>query len=532
MAEIQTFPFDKTVSEKLRKYKFGFNWPTVYLLENGKEIYIGQTTSAFARSKAHLDNQNRARLKRMHVISDDEFNLSANMDMESWLIQYISAEGTLKLQNGNAGLRNHDYFDRDKYRAKFELTWETLKKMSLVKQDLIQLRNTDVFKFSPYKALSEDQLLVVRELFRKIKEQKQCTYVISGKPGTGKTVLASYLMKYLSEHPETTHLKVGLVVPMVALRKTLKKVFKRISGLSPDQVIGPADVIKDRYDLLVVDEAHRLKRRVNIPNYGSFDRVNRTLGYGNEGTELDWILKSSSQQIFFYDPNQSVRPSDVSADKISELKAERYALASQLRVEGGDEYIQYVDNLLNLEPVTYTPAGYDFRIYDDVKQMVDDIKEKDSAHGLSRVVAGYAWRWVTRTGKGKYDIEIDGLRLVWNSTLNDWVNSKNAINEVGCIHTVQGYDLNYAGVIIGPEIYYDPASRRIKVNPRKYMDINGRRSVDDPKELERYVINIYKTLLTRGIKGTYVYISDEKLRRLFKESLIAEKTFDTNPAIS
>lgn len=520
MAEIQSFVFDRAVSEKLRKYKYGLNWPSVYLLENGKEIYIGQTTSAFSRSKAHLDNADRQRLKRMHLISDEEFNLSANMDMESWLIQYISAEGTLKLQNGNGGLRNHDYFDREKYRAKFELTWEALKHMSLVNQDLVQLRNTDVFKFSPYKALSEDQLAIVKTLFNKIAKQEPRTYVVNGKPGTGKTVLASYLMKYLAEHKDTAYLKIGLVVPMTALRKTLRKVFSRISGLSSQQVIGPADVVKDTYDLLIVDEAHRLKQRVNIPNYGSFDTVNKHLGFGNEGTELDWILRSSKQQIFFYDPNQSVRPSDISQARFTELQGERYSLVSQLRVEGGEEYIDYIDKLLNLEQVTYTSSGYDFKLYDDVKEMVEQIKKKNLEYGLARIVAGYAWPWKTIKGKADYDIEIDGLKLVWNSTMSDWVNSKNAINEVGCIHTVQGYDLNYAGVIIGPEISYDSQSRRISVNPRKYMDINGKRSVADPAELERYVINIYKTLLTRGIKGTYVYIHDLELRKLFKDSII------------
>jgi DUF2075 family protein len=165
------------------------------------------------------------------------------------------------------------------------------------------------------------------------------------------------------------------------------------------------------------------------------------------------------------------------------------------------------------------PSNYDFKIYDDIKEMVEAIKSHDSKHGLARVVAGYAWPWKTKIDKGGYDIEIDGLELVWNSTTEDWVNSKNAINEVGCIHTVQGYDLNYTGVIIGPEIFYDPSIKRIQVNSRRYMDINGKRSISDPAELTRYVINIYKTLLTRGIKGTYVYVSDPELRKLFKQSL-------------
>jgi DUF2075 family protein len=134
------------------------------------------------------------------------------------------------------------------------------------------------------------------------------------------------------------------------------------------------------------------------------------------------------------------------------------------------------------------------------------------------VVAGYAWDWKTKDGKSDYDIEIDGLKMIWNSTNSDWVNSKNAINEVGCIHTVQGYDLNYTGVIIGPEISYDPKEHKILIHKDKYLDFNGRRSIRNDEELKFYILNIYKTLLTRAIYGTYVYVADENLRNYLKSA--------------
>lgn len=521
MSEIQTFQFRTSELDEIRKYKFGKNWPAVYLIENGKELYVGETVSVFSRTKQHLDSPKRSGLKSIHVISDDEFNKSATLDIESWLIQYISAEGKYVLQNGNGGLKNHEYFDREKYKAKFELIWKDLQKMSLVKEELVQLRNTDIFKYSPYKSLSDDQIIVVTDLLKKISKGEQRSYLINGKPGTGKTVLATYLMKYLGENEKTKHLKIGLVVPMTALRSTLTRVFRKIPGLKSSQIIGPADVVKDTYDLLIVDEAHRLKRRVNIANYQSFDVVNKKLGFDNSGTELDWILKSSKQQIFFYDRNQSVRPSDVPEERFSKLNADFYNLASQLRVEGGEKYVNFIDDLLSLRNTSYSASDYDFKLYDRVEKMIEDIKKRDLETGLARVVAGYAWDWKTKRKGAEYDIDIDGLKLVWNSTMNDWVNSKNAINEVGCIHTIQGYDLNYTGVIVGPEISYDPAAHRIRVDAKKYKDINGRKSAGSPEELERYVVNIYKTLLTRGIKGTYVYIVDLELRKLFEQSLVS-----------
>jgi len=121
---------------------------------------------------------------------------------------------------------------------------------------------------------------------------------------------------------------------------------------------------------------------------------------------------------------------------------------------------------------------------------------------------------------GVPSIEIDNVKLKWNSTIHNWVYSTNAINEVGCIHTIQGYDLNYAGVIVGPEIYYDLKDNKIKIHPEKYFDMNGKRGVEDQKELERYIINIYKTLLTRGIYGTYIYVVDKDLRDYFKSKLL------------
>lgn len=520
MSEIKTFPFDKDKFEQIKSYKFGRNWPVVYILENGKEIYIGETINAYSRSKQHYDNSNRSKLENIHIITDEEYNKSATLDIESWLIQYISAENSFILQNGNAGLKNHNYYDKEKYKAKFELIWEKLKEMSLVKKDLIQIRNSDLFKYSPYKALTEDQIIVAKDLFKNLKSDLQKTYVINGKPGTGKTILAVYLIKYLKEQEETKHLEVGLVIPMTGLRKTIKKVFSSISGLKSSMVIGPNDVTKSKYDILIVDEAHRLKQRRNITNYQSFDKTNKELGLDNSGTELDWIMMSSKHQIFFYDKNQTIKPTDVNPEKFAALNAVHYDLISQQRISAGEEYINFIDDLFDLQNVhKYNFPDYNFKVYDDIHKMVSDIKQKDSELQLCRVVAGYAWPWTTKNDKDGYDIEIDGLKLVWNSMAQDWVNSPNAINEVGCIHTVQGYDLNYVGVVVGPELSYDEKNNKLVVDPKKYMDINGKRSISDPKELERYVINIYKTLLTRGIKGTFLYIVDKKLAKYFNAQL-------------
>lgn len=515
MAQIQTFPFEKAEFEQLRNYHFGLNWPVVYLQEDGKEMYIGQTTNVYSRSKQHFDNPNKKRLKRIHVVTDEEFNMSSAYDFESLLIQYVSAEGLFKLQNGNGGLINHNYYEKEKYLAKLETIWPKLQEIGLVKENLIAIKNSEFFKYSPYKALTEDQLMVANQLVKSVATGRAVTHVVNGGPGTGKSILALYLLKYLKEDSTTKHLKVGLVVPMTSLRSTLERVLRRVPGLGSKMIIGPSDVAKQKFDLILVDEAHRLQRRVNITNFKSFDDTNKKLGLKKESTQLDWILKASVQQIFFYDERQSIRPADVRPIDFSKLKATHYELVSQMRIEGGGDYLRFVDNLLELKPVSNNSETYDFRLYDDIHQMVADIRKKNSDHSLARVVAGYAWPWRTRNAHEEFDIEIDGLKMVWNRTNVDWVNSSNAINEVGCIHTVQGYDLNYAGVIIGPELSCDEQGNLV-VDQKKYEDFNGKRSITHPDELQRYIINIYKTLMTRGIKGTYVYAVDDNLREKLK----------------
>jgi hypothetical protein len=234
-------------------------------------------------------------------------------------------------------------------------------------------------------------------------------------------------------------------------------------------------------------------------------------------------LHSANQVVLFYDEGQSVRPSDISVEKVLESNPISFELKTQMRVKGGENYLRFIDNLFEANSdVQANFFDYDFKMYESLDQMVTDIKQQEKIHTLSRLVAGYAWKWVSRGKNSIPDIVIGDTKLFWNSKIHDWVNSPNAINEVGCIHTIQGYDLNYTGVIIGPEISYNPVNKEFAIDRTKYLDSNGHRGVDDPLELKRYVINIYKTLLTRGILGTYVYVVDDNLREYFKEQLRQE----------
>ena len=194
-----------------------------------------------------------------------------------------------------------------------------------------------------------------------------------------------------------------------------------------------------------------------------------------------------------------------------------------MRVRAGEDCVDYIQQVLHpgafesgLTPRRF--EDYEFRMFNNLDSMRKRIVELEDSHGLARLLAGYAWDWKSKSDRNAFDIEIDGCRLRWNSTATDWINAPGSINEVGSIHTVQGYDLNFAGVIIGPELRYDPVGRRLFIDRAAYRDKKGKENnpllgkVYTDDDLLRYVVNIYGVLLTRGMLGTLVYVCDADLR--------------------
>ena len=532
-------------------------WPLVYFIQNEKikTAYVGESTNALSRIKNHLGNPERCKLDTISIIGSDKFNKSATLDIESNLIQYITAEGTYNLQNGNYGLINHNYYQQDLYKDLFKEVWNKLVERKIVTKSLTEIQNSELFKYSPYKALNEDQYNSVLEIIDGLTTKNSSRIFVSGGAGTGKTVLATYLIKLLtsdikelqsddynedelkeikfvkefkSKYPNA---KIGLVVAMTSLRESLENVFRKIPGLKSSMVINPSDTFKlnEKYDLLIVDEAHRLRKYKNISWMGAFKKNNLKLGLDDNGTELDWIIANSKNQLFFYDSAQSVKPSDVDSEKFNNLLSDKnslcFELKSQMRVKGGNNYIQFVDDLLNINrqgKTKYQEENYELLVFDNFNDLHFEMSKKENEFGLCRTIAGYSWPWKSNPKLNPpppptiTDIELDGLNFKWNSTDKDWINSSNAFNEIGCIHTTQGYDLNYAAVIFGKEIDFDKHTNSLIIYPDKYFDINGKKGVSDLNVLKSYIINIYKTIMYRGIKGTFLYACNPGLLEYLK----------------
>ena len=550
------------------------NWPVVYVLDGAtpfakkddpaRSVYVGESINAAARMRQHLDSPEKTLLTELRVIVDPSFNKSVCLDLESYLIRMLAGDGGFRVMNRNDGITDADYFDRERYRETFRQVFDELKDQGVFTRTIPEIENSDLFKLSPFKALTDDQAAAVEDivegLFADLESGDSSTIVIQGDPGTGKTIVAIFLLKLLKDIEVSTDLEdldsdsffseffaegyrelladlqIGLVIPQQSLRESVRRVFRKTPGLRADMVLTPYEVGEsDRhFDVLIVDEAHRLNQRANqssgMQNKKFKEITERLFGVDDvTKTQLDWIRAKSRHQILLLDSAQSVRPADLPIEVLSALvdssriSGRHFRLATQMRVEGGADYVSYVRRLLGaesavapLEPTSF--PGYDFRLFDSLQDMRSEIERRDAVDGLSRMVAGYAWEWRTKTDKTAFDIELDGVSLRWNSSETDWIAKPGSLHEVGSIHTVQGYDLNYAGVIVGPDLRFDPESQNLFVDRDSYRDKKGKENnpvlgkVYDDDDLRRFIANIYAVLMTRGMRGTYLYVCDPGLR--------------------
>ncbi len=496
------------------------NWPMLYILENGRKAYIGESSHAKTRMSQHATVEEKKIFDTVHFIYSKMFNQSVTFDYESKLIQYIAADQLFEVTNKNAGIADKQYYQKQEYDQDFVRLWRKLQKEKLVTHSLEEIENSDLFKYSPYKELNDNQRQAVDDILEVIENREAQIVVVNGMPGTGKTIVAVYLMKYLADDEQFQGKKIGFVVPQTSLRETMKSIFKTIYGLKPSQVLSPSDVVREKYDILIVDEAHRLHQYKNISYMGAFKKNCEKLGMTTEADELDWILKQSETAILFYDRDQVVGPSGIDyqrfRDKIQRAEKEQhrlcryYELLTEMRVRGGNGYLDFVRKLLHGECTEpYHSDAYELGLYDDFSAFERDMYEKEKEYGLSRMVAGYAWEWKSKQDHKTKDIEIQGIQRMWNHCTQGWVNKPEAIDEVGCIHSIQGFDLNYAFVILGKDIGMEDG--KIIFRRDQYFDQNGKRSADD-EDLCEYIRHVYYVLLTRGIRGTYLYVCDDNLR--------------------
>ena len=542
MSSVVNYKYGKEWIKDINEWTFGVNWPIVYIIYNERKAYIGETLNAVRRTEQHLQEPEFDGFTHICLISDKTYNKSVILDLESFLIKYMCADGAKELTNGNAGVVDHNYFYREAYEDDFKEIWNKLIELKIVQRSLDDIENSELYKYSPYKTLNDEQHKAVFEIMRRIRQLNKASIhsmiAVLGGAGTGKTILAVYLVKLLvditreknvwvtiDDSEEALYIqkfgkeiggikKIGFVVPMNKLRTTMKVIFDSIDGLNASMVLSPEDVVKERYDILIVDEAHRLYRRKHLPGahlYKKFDSINRVLmgdaltRTEEDLTELDWIIKSSRLQILFYDQYQTIRVTDIGPERFIRictpyLEKPTIQLFSQMRCKGGNGYYEYIKGILeksNMGVDQYRNImNYEIKVFDHISELFSAINEKNRKCSLSRIVTGPGWNM-------EEPIIIENHQYHWAKDNQD------CENFVYSIHKVQGFDLNYAGVIFGKEIYFNENLGRVAINKKEVRD-NFTKSNGD-EDMQRYIINIYITLMTRGINGTFVYAMDKKL---------------------
>jgi DUF2075 family protein len=550
------------------------NWPVVYVLDGANSpgsasVYVGETVSAASRMRQHRASPGKVGFQSVRVVIDETFNKSVCLDLESHLIRWLAGDGQFTVMNGNEGIIDARYYERELYRESFRDIFEELRSEGIFQRSIPEIENSDLFKLSPFKVLTPEQAIAVEDIVEGLLEDlgsgSRSMSVIEGHPGTGKTIVAIFLMKLLADIrdyddadevepdsmfaeffvPENRALlrdiRIGFVVPQQSLRESIKRVFRKTPKVAEDQILTPFEVggSERSWDLLIVDETHRLNQRANQSsgvNNRRFVTINERLFGADDPskTQLDWIRTQSTHQVYLLDAEQTVRPADLPQQALRALTADAhsahraYPLSTQMRVRAGTDYVEFVRSMLRGEvSSTSRPdfGDYDLRVFENLADMQQEIRSRNNEHGLARLVAGYAWDWKSSRDKQAFDIELDGVQLRWNSQAKDWINSTASIYEVGSIHTVQGYDLNYAGVIIGNDLRLDPTTRRLFIDRDSYRDAKGKENnkqrgiVYSDDDLLEFIRNIYGVLLTRGMRGTYVYVCDPALREYIASSL-------------
>lgn len=406
------------------------------------------------------------------------------------------------------------------------------------------LYKIDYGRIKPQKALQDslDSMLCGNEEFKMIDEQvvaydmimktienatkdnKKHVMIVTGGPGTGKSVLAiNVLAKCISELALNASYITKNSAPrncyssLLAKGNAKKLVDLKLAFKSPHSLPSTP---KNGIDVGLFDEAHRMQHKP----------------YMYKGNDMLYdAIYACKTSVFFVDLDQRVTVNDCyEIDDIveqAELQGavidfeKPFELTSQFRCNGSDSYISFINNLLGISNTannTLSNKDFEFKVFDDPNSLRDELRKKNEINNKSRMIAGYCYDWNVKYGRGEYDVIIgDDFKAKWNlQDDNVFAINPNSFEQIGCIHTVQGMEFDYAGVFIGKDLYYD--GEKVRTNKfaiSKDDRTSGIKACKDEKLADRLIRNTYKVLLTRGQKGCYVYCEDKKLNEYIKRHI-------------
>ena len=363
-------------------------------------------------------------------------------------------------------------------------------------------------------------------LANKAQNGKKQVLIVEGGPGTGKSVLAVNLLVKLTNEGIASQYVTKNQAPRdvysVKLSGSFKKTYINNLFVGSGQF---TEAPKDSIGALVVDEAHRLNLKSGL--------------YANLGeNQIKEIINTARFTVFFVDDYQRIHMKDIgSVQSIKECAQQLGAdvhlehLSSQFRCNGSDGYLSWIDNAIQIRDtanIILTNEDFDFRVFDSPVELFNEIHRKNEVNNKSRVVAGYCWDWVSKKDRNAYDICFPefSFRKKWNFQGGEpWLIGRDSIEQIGCIHTCQGLELDYVGVIIGPDMTYRDG--RIVTDGFKrsgtdkslagFKQLFKQNSAKAIQDADQIIKNTYRTLMTRGMKGCYVYCCDTALAEHFRQ---------------
>ncbi len=378
----------------------------------------------------------------------------------------------------------------------------------------------------------DDQKIVYEtalSLARKSSKSNKNVLIVEGGPGTGKSVVAINLLVQITKLGLNTQYVTKNAAPRAVFESKLTGTLKKTE--ISNMFTGSGSYIgcdPNTFDCLIVDEAHRLNEKS-----GMFKNLGEN--------QIKEIIEASKSSIFFIDEDQKVTWHDIGkkeeiekwANKIG-AKVQNLKLESQFRCNGSDGYLSWLDNILGIEDTANTTLegiDYDFKIVESPNELRDLIFDKNRINNKARLVAGYCWNWISKKDKKLNDITIPeyNFGMKWNlaSDGNIWIISPKSVNEIGCIHTCQGLEVDYVGVIVGNdfvvrngEVVTSPEKRaKTDASLKGYKKELKQNPEGTAQKADMIIKNTYRTLMTRGMKGCYVYFIDKETEKYFKSRI-------------
>ncbi len=486
----------------------------IYRGIKSKKIYIGQTKHFYKRNVEHYSKKeedfNQDDFDEVIILYSSLFNGSALDDVENQLITYFTADNPetkkqkiFHLTNRTSGNSVNEYAGREKISSDVILPfWEQVlyKRGWVTTPSLKEIRIRELVKYSPIKTLTQEQESIINEIIHNSDEN----FVINGDAGTGKTVLLTHLVaELLSKHPAK---KIGVVVQPNWI-KTAKKIFKVYGVNGNNLFIGSSTQIinsKKQYDVVIVDEAHKLSRRGN-KQMASFNKVYKGI-FAERTNHLDILAEISKQVVLMYDVLQAIRPANIPRNVFEQITSnykQRY-LTTQFRIKApegknytSDDYINGIKYLLYKDTGLLNKTNFDedfnrevfydssedayFGYFDrkplkNLFEWIDNDRNLHPEH-INRVLGGLVEEWRQSDGKDPNIMHWKEGDLVkrWNSTQENWINSKDedAEDQIGSVFAVQGIDLNVVGVLIGNDLEVNPDGKLVG-NLDNFKNINGK----------------------------------------------------------